>query len=45
MSQSDVKKSIPVLNRDVVNSLDNLHRAILEVMAEDKKIIITEAIP
>jgi hypothetical protein len=32
----------PIMSRAVVNSLDNLHRAILEIMAEDGKIIIRD---
>jgi hypothetical protein len=41
--KSDFFSEKPILSRQVVNSLDNLHRAILEIMAEDGKIIITEA--
>ena len=36
------KKPIPVIRREVVNSLDNLHRSIAEVMAERGEITITD---
>ena len=38
------KKSIPVVKRDVVLSLDILHRAILEVMADRGEIVIIDSL-
>lgn len=36
------EKGIPVLSAEVVRSLDTLHRAIAEVMAERGEIIISD---